>query len=98
LLFKYNLTPRAAQRNSGARGKFLIRGPYFFQKILARGEEKTFPGHIQKKGSKNFSGQTPVKFRFENIFPTTTAKAHSFVPIPVKLRFKRFLSYHYLYK
>jgi hypothetical protein len=58
---------RAAQRNSGARGKFLIRGPYYFSKNVGHreggGQVKNVLGHIQKKVQKNFSGQATAKLK-----------------------------------
>ena len=54
----------AYQRHSGARGKFLFRGPYFAKKMLAGGGGggEEFKKNVPdiKKGSKHFSGQTPV--------------------------------------
>jgi hypothetical protein len=103
--FSYNgtLLPRlelvrTARRNSGNRGKFLIRGPYIFPKLLARGwgggegggrEEKTFSWTYSKTDSKNSFRTNTSKIKVQT---------HFFGPIPVKLRSKRFLLYHYLYK
>ena len=102
---------RAAQRNLGPRAN-LIRGPYFFPKnapifpknVGERRKEEVnkFSRTYPKKGSKFFSGQTPVKLRFKKFFRTNTckitSKTHLFATKRVKLRSKRFLSYHDLYK
>ena len=80
---KVHNTYRAAQRNSGARGKFLIGGPYFFPKNrLASGggggrrgkkvQKNFFPTNTTKiKVQKNF--QIPVKSQLKHIFGTLLA-------------------------
>jgi hypothetical protein len=66
---------RAAQRNSGARGKFLIRDPYYFSNNVGDREEwrggqvKNVLGHIQKNVQKNFSGQATPKLTFKKKVP-----------------------------
>lgn len=68
---------RAYRRNSGARGKFLFRGPYLSQKCWRAGEGggrgggKNFPRTL-KKGSKTFSGQRRVKS--VKVFPKNSCR------------------------
>ena len=77
-----HISSENVHRNSGAQGKFLIREPYFFPKMLASGG-----GGGGGKKKKIFLDISKTK-RFKKIFPES--KTHFFGPIPVKLRFKKF--------